>query len=54
MEAVENGLGIIVADHGEMERVTINELARLLSGLLQTVVVTVDTGGFSAGRVSIS
>ena len=54
MESAERGLGVIVVDHGEIERITMPGFARLLSDQLHTAVVNVDTEGFSAGRILIS
>ena len=51
MEAVENGLGVIVADHGEMERATIPVLGSLLSEALRIEVIHVDPRGFDAGNI---
>jgi len=52
MEAVESGLGVIVADHGEMERITLPALGSLLSETLPLEVLEVDAQGFEAGNIA--
>ncbi|MDO9508773.1 MAG: Nif3-like dinuclear metal center hexameric protein [Thermovirgaceae bacterium] len=53
MEAVESGLGVVLADHGEMERKSVPSLARLLSENLPLEVINVDLPGFDPGYVTI-
>ena len=52
MEAVESSLGVIVVDHGEMERTTLPALGSLLSATLQLEVLQVDAQGFGAGNIA--
>jgi dinuclear metal center YbgI/SA1388 family protein len=54
MDAVESGLGVIIADHGEMERVSIPVLKKMLEGLLPVKVVEVDKSGFDPGEITKS
>lgn len=53
-EAVESGLGIVIVDHGEMERRSIPVMKNLIEGILPLEVVLVDPGGFDPGRETIS
>jgi dinuclear metal center YbgI/SA1388 family protein len=53
-EAVESGLGIVLVDHGEMERRSIPAMKNLISDILPLEVVLVDPGGFDPGRETIS
>ena len=52
MEAVESSLGVIVVDHGEMERTTLPALGSLLSATLHLEVLQVDAQGFEAGNIA--
>lgn len=54
MDAVERGLGVVLADHGEMERKSIPALKDLISKILPVEVVFVDRDGFDPGYVTIS
>ncbi len=54
MGAVESGLGVVVVDHGEMERKSIPALKDLISKILPVEVVFVDRNGFDPGYITIS
>jgi len=53
MDAVESGLGVVLADHGEMERKSMPVMKNLLSKILPTEVVFVECDGFEPGYVTI-
>lgn len=53
MDSVESGLGVIVADHGEMERLTLDHFKEILSRYLTVEIIHVDNGGFEPGVITI-
>lgn len=54
MDAVESGLGVVLADHGEMERRSVPALKNLLSKILPVEVLLLDLNGFDPGHITIS
>lgn len=53
MEAVESGIGVVLADHGEIERNSVPVLKELLSKNIPLEVVLVDEKGFDPGNIMI-
>ncbi|HDQ93672.1 MAG TPA: Nif3-like dinuclear metal center hexameric protein [Synergistetes bacterium] len=51
MDAVKSGLGVIIADHGEMERPSIPALKEMLENFLPVKIVEVDKKGFDPGEI---
>ncbi len=54
VDAVESGLGVVVVDHGEMERLSIPVLRKMLEGFLPVKVIEVDKRGFDPGEITKS
>lgn len=53
MDAVESGLGVVVADHGEMERKPMRAMKDLLARILPIEIAFAEGNGFEPGYVTI-